>query len=1018
MKFTDVFIKTPVIAICLNLLIFLAGFQAIQSLSVRQYPKSDSAAITVTTAYIGASADVVRGFITTPLERVIASMDGIDTLESSSVQGFSRIKVNLILNYDVNAALTQIQSKVAQVRNELPPEAEAPVINIESRDTQFASMYLSFYSDQLGASEITDYLLRVVQPRLNTVKGVQRAEILGRRMFAMRVWLNPDRMTALGISPSEVRAALAANNTLAAVGSTKGSMMQVNLVANTDLRSREEFEQLAVREVNNTVIRLKDIAQVELGAESYDEEVRFGSKPATFMGIYVLPTANALEVIRSVRAVLPDIERELPSGMELNISYDATGYIQDALREVLKTLAETIAIVIVVIFIFIGSFRSVTVPVVAIPLSLIGACALMWALGFTLNLLTILALVLAVGIVVDDAIVMLENVERHFHEGKGALEAGLIAARELARPVFSMTVILAAVYVPVGLQGGLTGALFREFAFTLAGAVLISGIVAITLSPMMASRFLRDDRREPKVARWVNKTFALLRSGYERALSVTLKNQPVVLVLAAGLGLIWIPLAMFSMKELAPREDQGVVFCVIQAAPDASLEQTSLFASQMEGLYRSYPECDITFHVINPTGGFSGMVLKPWSERSRTAMDIEKDAFNRFAVIPGIRAIPLTPPPLPGGSDFPVEVVIGTTDEADRLLGVSEELLMAAKQSGMFTYVDVDLKYDLPQAEIILNRDKIASMGLSLRQVSDDLAVLLGGNYVNRFNIQGRSYKVIPQAQRMDRLNPEQLKEMYVTGPQGKLIPLSTIARLEKRVEPRALNRFQQLNSAKIQGALPPGVPLDAALKVIEEKAAEVLPKGYTLDYAGESRQLRREGDKFTGMFMLALIMVYLILAVQFESFRDPIIVLLGAVPLALTGALLIPFLGVKETTLNIYTQVGLITLVGLIAKNGILIVEFANELQRRGMEKFEAVRQASGIRLRPILMTSFATVFGHMPLVFVTGAGAAARNNIGIVLVAGMAIGTIFTLFIVPAIYLWMGRNLSKKGVEPLGVK
>jgi multidrug efflux pump len=1009
MNVTDIFIRKPVIAISLNSLILLAGFQAIQTLSVRQYPKSDSAAITVTTAYVGASAELVRGFITTPLERAIATMDGIDYMESSSVQGFSRIKVNLLLNYDVNAALTQIQSKVAQVRNELPAEAEAPVINVESRDTQFASMYLSFYSDELGSNEITDYLSRVVQPRLNTIKGVQRAEILGRRTFAMRVWLKPDRMAALGISPSEVRAALAANNTLAAVGSTKGSMVQMNLVANTDLRTPEEFEQLVVRERNDTVVRLRDIAEVELGAESYDDEVRFGDKAATFIGIYVLPTANSLEVIRAVRAELPAIEAELPSGIRLNISYDATEYIQDALTEVLKTLAETIGIVILVIFLFIGSFRSVTVPVVAIPLSLIGACALMWFLGFTLNLLTILALVLAVGIVVDDAIVMLENVERHFHEGKSPLEAGLVAARELARPVFSMTIILAAVYVPVGLQGGLTGALFREFAFTLAGAVLISGVVAITLSPMMASRFLRSDQGEPVIARAVNQVFAKLRNRYERVLEVSLRNQPVVLVLALGLSLLWVPLGMFSTKELAPREDQGVLFCVLQAAPDASLEQTSLFAFKLEELYRSYPECAITFHVINPTGGFSGMVLKPWGQRARTAMELEDDAFHRFAVIPGIRVVPLTPPPLPGGSDFPVEVVIGTTDEADRLYPVAAELLGHARGSGMFTYVDMDLKYDLPQAEVVLDRDKIASMGVSLRQVSEDLGVLLGGNYVNRFNIQGRSYKVIPQAKRGSRLHPWQLKEYYVTGPQGTLIPLGTVARLEERVEPRSLNRFQQLNAAKIQGALPPGVSLDQALRVIEEKAATVLPKGYTLDYAGESRQLRREGDKFTGMFVLALVMVYLILAVQFESFRDPLIVLFGSVPLALTGALLMPFLGVKETTLNIYTQVGLITLVGLIAKNGILIVEFANELQRRGLGKMEAVLRASGIRLRPILMTSFATVFGHMPLVFVTGAGAAARNNIGVVLVAGMAIGTVFTLFIVPAIYLWIGRKLNQ---------
>ncbi len=1013
MKWTDIFTRRPVLAICINLLILLVGIQAIRKINVRQYPRSDSAAITINTAYVGASADLVRGFITTPLERSIASIDGIDYLESDSKQGVSTISARLRLNYNPYDALTQIQAKVAQVRNELPPEAESPVINIERRDSQFASMYLSFYSDILENNQITDYLTRVVQPRLSAIKGVQRAEILGGRTFAMRIWLNSDRMSSFNISPEEVRRALAANNVLAPIGSTKGAMFQINLRANTDLSTKEDFEKLVVRQGENSMVRLKDIAEIVLGAENYEEDVRFGGKKATFMGIFVLPTANSIDVIQQVRKEFPDLQRQLPSAIQANISYDSTRYIHDAIHEVIKTLSETILIVILVIYLFIGSFRSVLVPVAAIPLSLVGACGLMWLFGFTINLLTLLAIVLAVGLVVDDAIVMLENVERHVQEGQTPFDAAILGARELVGPIISMTVTLGAVYAPIAFQGGLTGTLFREFALTLAGAVCVSGSVALTLSPMMSSRLLRPIEKERRFQVALNHFFNRLKLAYRRCLAGTLEHWPAMIVLWILVTLLSIPFFLFSMKELAPMEDQGVLFSIIQAEPDATLDQTTLFAGKVNEIFTSFPECDQTFQLMMPNGGFSGMVTKPWSQRKRTVMEMQGEAFGKFSSVAGIRVIPITPPPLPGGSDFPVEFILTSTMEQKDLLPISNELVKRAFESGLFMFVDSDLKVDLLQTEVMLDRDKIAMMGLNLSQVTADLGAMLGGNYVNRFSMDGRSYKVIPQSQRSERLFPEQLKDMHVTGPDKKVIPLSSFATLKESVEPRKLTRFQQLNAVKLQGVLAPGVSLDRGLGFLEQEAGKVLPVGFGFDYAGESRQLRAEGNAFIPTFILALFVIYLVLAAQFENFRDPLIILLGSVPLALTGALLFVFFGVKGTTINIYTQVGLITLVGLIAKNGILIVEFANSMVQKGLSKKEAVLEAAATRLRPVLMTTVATVVGHMPLIFVTGAGAAARNNIGIVLVAGMTIGTVFTLFIVPAIYLLLAAPKMGGSIE-----
>ena len=1004
MKFTDLFVRRPVLAIVVNLVILIAGLQSIRALSVRQYPRSDISVVRVATVYVGANADLVRGFITTPLERVIASADGIDYMESSSAQSLSTITVHLKLNYDTNDALTQIQSKVAQVRNDLPPEAEAPTIQLETADTQFAAIYLGFSSPDLDQTQITDYLTRVVQPKLSATSGVQRADILGDRTFAMRVWLKPDQMAAHGISPSALRDALARNNYLSALGRTKGSMVSVNLIANTDLRTPEEFRQLVVKEKDGVVVRLGDVADVVLGAENYDEDVRFNGETAVFMGVWVLPTANSLDVIREVREAMPGIQAELPAGMEAGIPYDSTEYIQDAINEVLTTLTETLLIVIAVIFLFLGSVRAVIIPVVAIPISLVGAVFLMLAAGFTVNLLTLLAIVLSVGLVVDDAIVMVENIERHLHAGKTPLGAATEAARELVGPIVAMTITLAAVYAPIGIQGGLTGALFREFAFTLAGAVIVSGVVALTLSPMMGSRLLRAGDTERGFAGWINRRFDSLRHGYTRVLAGSLAYRPVVLTLWLIVAALIAPFYLFSQRELAPAEDQGVVFSIIQAAPNATIEQTKLFARQINAVYKARPETAGTFELTFPSGGFGGMVTKPWSERTKTAQQLQMEVAGPLSQIPGVRAFPTTPPALPGGGDFPVDLVIASPGEPQQLMEIAGQLVGKAFASGLFMFADADLKFDQPQAEVVFDRDKLRSQGIDLSQAGRDLAIMLGGDYVNRFSIQGRSYKVIPQIERAERLTPDQLSQIHIAGSGDTLVPLSTFATLKTTAEPRELKKFQQLNAVRIQGVIPPPVPLDAALGFLETEARQILPPGFTIDYAGESRQLRTEGGNFLFTFLLSAVLIYLVLAAQFESFRDPLIILAGSVPLAVAGALLFSFLGL--TTLNIYSQVGLITLVGLVAKNGILIVQFANHLRETGAGKLAAIIDAAGTRLRPILMTTAATVVGHFPLVTATGPGAGARNSIGIMLVSGMIIGTLFTLFVLPSIYMLLATN------------
>ena len=1025
-SFTDLFIKRPILAIVVNLAIVIVGLQAYFTLNVRQYPKNENAVITITTAYIGADAKLVRGFITTPIERAIAAADGIDYIESTSIQGVSTIQARLKLNYDGKTALSEISTKVDQVRGDLPPESEVPILTIETADSQIAASYLSFRSNILAANEVTDYLTRVVQPRLSAVVGVQKADILGAQNFAMRIWLKPDRLAGLNISPAQINQAIAANNYLSAVGQTKGQLITVNLTANTDLSTVDDFERLVIAERNGGLVRLSDVADVVLGAETYDADVRFSGQKAVFMGVWVLPNANTLDVMAGVRAELDRIKQGLPQGMQATIAYDSTEYIEDAISEVYHTLSETLLIVLVVIFLFLGSLRAVIVPVIAIPISLIGGFFLMQLLGFSLNLLTLLAIVLSVGLVVDDAIVVVENVERHLTEGKGRIEAALIAARELVGPVIATTLVLVAVYTPIALQGGLTGAYFMEFAFTLTGAVVISTVVALTLSPMMSSKFLRANESERGFAGWITRQFEALKHRYSKLLSTALNSRPWIYTIWIALTVLAIPMFILSPPELAPTEDQGFLFGIVQTPSNSTLEHVSHYTQQMYDVYAETPEYDFTFQITNPMFGMGGMGLVPWSERDRSSVQITQDVQQRASVIPGINAFMLTPSALPGGGEMPVEFVLASTAETEQILAYAEQIKNKALQSGKFMFLKTDVQLDSPQAEIVLDRDKIATMGLSLQQVGQDLGAALGGAYVNRFSIDGRSYKVIPQLKRTSRLNPDQLNDIYTMGPGGRLIPLSSIATIVDSVQPRSLNRFQQLNSVKISGIT--NQTLDAALAYLEAEAARQLPAGFAFDYTGESRQLRKEGGNkvFLQTFGLAVIMVFLVLAAQFNSFRDPLILLLGSVPLAVFGAsvftfLKIPMPGVEglttgwTTTFNIYTQVGLVTLVGLIAKNGILIVEFANALQRQGLPKLEAVHQASLTRLRPILMTTAATILGHLPLTLVSGAGAAARNSIGLVLVGGLSIGTVFTLFIIPVIYVLIAAEHTGKIVKPI---
>jgi multidrug efflux pump len=1006
MKFTDIFIRRPVLAMVVSLLLLVLGLRSLYSLPVNQFPQTENAVVTVSTTYFGADAQTIAGFITQPLEAAISQAQGIDYLSSSSTSGVSTITATLRLNYDSNRALTEINTQVNSVRNQLPPQAQVPVLTVQTGQTVDA-MYIGFYSDELPTNNITDYLVRVVKPKLDAVQGVQTAEILGARNFALRAWLDTDKMAAFGVTAADVSAALAANNYLAALGSTKGQMVTIPLAAGTDLHTVEEFRQLAVNRSGDALVRLRDVAEVTLGSENYDFNVAFSGKRSVFIGIKAAPDANILDVAKRVRTLFPEIQQQLPSGLIGEIVYDSTEFINTSIQEVVKTLVEALLIVTVVIYLFLGSFRAVAVPLIAMPLSLIGAFFVMLVLGYSINLLTLLALVLAIGLVVDDAIIVVENVDRHMKEGQTPMNAALIAARELGGPIVAMTVVLIAVYIPIGFQGGLTGALFTEFAFTLAGAVTVSGVIALTLSPMMASRIFKPEQDEGRFVKAIDRVFDKVHRGYARALHSVLDTWVVMIVMGALLMAAAGAMFVMSTSELAPEEDQGIVGGQVVGPSTATTEQMQTYAQQIFDVAKALPEYEQMFQltgVPSTNQGFSGVLFKPWEQRTRSAKELQQALQAGWNNIAGARVAAFQFPPLPGSSGLPVQFVISTTEPFENLNTVAQEVLAKANAAQLFYFADTDLKIDKPQATLVVDRDMVSALGLTQQQVGATLGAALGGGYVNYFSIAGRSYKVIPQVQQVDRLNPSEVLDYHIKTPAGDMIAASTVAHLTHQVVPESISHFQQLNSVTIMGVS--GQSQGDVLAFLRKALDEVAPSGYTADYAGLSRQFMQESGGFALTFAFAVIIVFLVLAAQFESMRDPIVILVS-VPLALFGALIFIFLGFAS--INIYTEVGLVTLMGLISKHGILIVEFANQQQRQGKSKREAIEEAAGVRLRPILMTTAAMVFGVVPLVIASGAGAAGREAMGIVIVSGMAIGTLFTLFVVPAMYMFIGSDHAR---------
>ncbi|MCO6412527.1 MAG: efflux RND transporter permease subunit [Thiogranum sp.] len=1028
MKFTDLFVHRPVLASVVSLLILLVGLRAIASLEVRQYPETRDTVVTVTTSYPGANSELVKGFITTPLQQAIAEASGIDYLFSRSTQGRSTIEAHMELNYDPNAAVAEIQAKVASQRNVLPEEANDPVIDATTGD-RTALMYLAFYSEDMQPSQITDYLLRVVQPQLQAVPGVAKAELIGNKIFAMRIWLDPQRMAAFGVTASDVREVLLANNYLAAVGQAKGAYTATNLTATTDLASEEDFRKLVVRSAEGTLVRLADIATAELGAEDYDSTSWYKGKPAIFVGVEQAPGANPLTVAQRVRELIPEIRKQLPTGLDAHIPYDASVFIEDSINEVFLTLMEAVVIVLLVIYLSLGSMRAAIIPAVAVPLSLVGAAFLMLLMGFSINLLTLLAMVLAIGLVVDDAIIVVENVHRHIEMGKSRFEAALVGARELGLPIIAMTTTLVAVYAPIGFMGGLVGTLFTEFAFALAGAVLISGVVALTLSPMLSSKVLKPHGEQGRFEQWVEHWFGRLAARYQKMLHGALDYLPVTMVFAFAVLFSIFFMFVSSQNELAPVEDQSILFFQATAPQTATIDYNEAYTRQIVEAFESVPEYHESFFLLGrgePTTTFGGFKMQPPSLRERSQMEVQPEVQNKLQDIAGFQIAVFPRPSLPGsGGGLPVQFVIKSEGGYQELDQVADQLIGRGMGSGRFMFLMKELQYSRPRATLVVDRDRAGDLGITMRDIGQNLATFVGGNELNRFSLEGRSYKVIPQVERGFRLQPDMLKGYYIRPGTGELVnlanslsvetaareagaaplvPLDSFVHIEETVEPNQRTQFQQLNSLTVQGVMAPGVPVGDALAYLEGVAQEIFPRGFTWDYSGGSRQYAQQGGALIVTFFLSIMVIYLVLAAQFESWRDPVIILVS-VPMSIAGAL--AFITLGFATINIYTQVGLITLIGLIAKNGILIVEFANQLQlREGLGKRKAIEQASAIRLRPILMTTVAMIVAMLPLLTASGPGAVSRFHIGLTIATGLGIGTLFTLFVVPAVYLLMARE------------
>ena len=1014
-SFTDLFIRRPVLACVVSLLILFVGFQAYSKLQIRQYPELESTSITITTTYPGANAELIKGFITTPIAQAVASAEGIDTLVSNSQQNASTITLNLRLNANADRAVADVLSKINQVKYQLPRESQDPVVVKKTGDST-ALMYLSFNSTVLTPPQITDYLTRVVQPRLQTIDGVGSADILGGQTFAMRVWLDPMRMAAKGVTAADVRNALAANNFTSAAGQIKGDFTQTSINAQTSLDSARAFDQLVVATHGDALIRIGDIAKTELGPETVDSSSVFDGQKAVFVGIYATPSANPLEVITAVRAAFPSVQSDLPAGLSASIAYDATKFIRASISEVEKTLIEAALIVVVVIFLFLGNLRSTLIPIVTIPLSLVGVMIMLLILGYSINLLTLLAMVLAIGLVVDDAIVVVENIYRHIEEGLTPYDASITGAREITGPVISMTITLAAVYAPIGFVSGLTGALFREFAFALAGSVVVSGVIALTLSPMMCSKLLKPPPPPGtfSFARLLDAMFERIRRIYSRLLVRSLNFRALTIVVLLGILALTAVMFLTTPRELAPEEDQGVVFALIKAPQYGNLDYIEKATAQLHQFTVQVPEAEHLFAINGyqgVTSAFGGIILKNWGDRTRTQKEIVLALGPKFNQITGAKVLGFSPPALPGSTGGPpLQFVLRSIGSYQEIAEVMAKVEEAARKSGMFIFTDSDLKFDTPQIEVKIDAAKANRLGISMQDVGSTLATLLGGNYVNRFNLYGRSYEVIPQVPRDYRLTSDWLMRYQLRTAAGDLVPLSTIATVSQTTQPNSLPTFQQLNSATLQGVPYPGRTLGEALAFLTKEAKAVMPEGYSIDYQGESRQFVQEGNTLLLTFVFALIVIYLVLAAQFESFRDPFIILI-ALPTSMFGALLplnaLSVLGMAS--MNIYSEIGLVTLIGLISKHGILMVEFANRLQEEGMARRAAIEHAAGVRLRPILMTTAAMVVAMVPLMIAEGAGAQSRFAIGVVIAFGMSIGTVFTLFVTPAVYTLVARDHAR---------
>jgi multidrug efflux pump len=1012
MRFTDIFIKRPVLSTVVSLLILLVGVRSIMEMEIREYPLLESTKVTVTTAYPGASSELIQGFITQPLQQAIAEAKGIDFLSSSSTQGFSTIEAQMELNYDANDALAEIQSKVASQRNALPVNAQDPVINSTTGEGR-ALMYIAFFSETMRVPEITDYLAREVQPKLQALSGVGKAELLGRR-FALRVWLDPQRLAAVNLTSTEIVQTLRENNYLSGVGQTKAELIKISLTSNTDVYNTEQFKNLVIKSTEDTIIRLKDVARVELGSQTYENIALYKGKPSTYVAISLSPGSNPLSVAERVKELLPDIKSQLPSGLLVELPYDASEFIDDSINEVIKTLIEAIGIVLVIVFLCLGSLRAAIIPSLAVPLSLIGGAFIMLVLGFSLNLLTLLSLVLAIGLVVDDAIIIVENIHRHIVNGKSKKEAAIIGAREMASPIIAMTITLVAVYAPIGFMGGLVGSLFTEFAFTLAGAVVISGIIALTLSPMLASKVLKPHGESSRFESTVEGLFEKLANLYQRSLTIVVKAVSPVIMFALVVLVSIFFMVMLSEKELAPTEDRGIILFQGKGPQTATLEYLQKYGAEMQTAFEQVPGYDETFMLVGMTSSdavFGGFKMKPWSERDISQFDIMPQLQASVANITGLKTALFPIPSLPGSSGgLPFQFVVTSGSDFNQLNQVADELVGAAMQSGNFTFVQKSIDIDKPVTRVKVDRDRAADLGLSMDEIGQELSSMLGGGYINRFNMEGRSYEVIPQVERYARDSELAINDYYIRADSGELVPLGSVVNFEHDVEPSSRTQFNQLNSITIEGIPVPSVPMGDAVGFMKAKAADILPRGFSYDFKGESRQFENSGSALIVTFFISLLVIYLVLAAQFESWRDPLIILVS-VPMSIAGAMAFIMLGFAS--MNIYTQVGLITLIGVVAKNGILIVEFANTLQQRGRDKREAVIEAAAIRLRPIIMTSLALIVAMIPLLIAVGPGAQSRFAIGITIVAGLGIGTILTLYVLPAFYIVLAKKIQTSNQE-----